>query len=236
MITEDNVEQIVYNDEILDYRSKLKNLPERELDLILKTFGDSLVGTGTYSREEIMSCSLKMGSVSNFDLDRNSTIDYADTSISESSESFNNDLIISRSSTIDKERLTKDFLFNELSAKKLQEWHIIKINNKGKKQNRILGIDAYYVYNDKVSNRKKSKKYKFIKKMFKSNDAKRTSRPLDSIQYIQRVDYKTLIIKFKEEGKDKNITYECPAIDICSEILAKLKYLGKEVKDVEEDK
>ena len=179
---------------------------------------------------------MKMGTMTNFTDNRNSISGYDlnNSSRSDSSESYNTDLILTRNNTVDRERNTKDFLFNELSAKKLQEFVIVKINHKGKRQNRILGIDAYNVYNDKVSNRKRNNNYKSLKGLFKSNDAKRTSRPLESVQYVQRKNNRTFVIKFKEDGKDKNITYETPTIDLCSEILAKLKYLGKEVKDLEE--
>jgi len=155
---------------------------------------------------------------------------------SESSGSMSIEILRPSNSQVDKSRDTKDFLFNELTSKKLQEFLIIKINAKGKRQNRTLGIDGYNIYNDKVSNRKRSKKYTIIKKIFKPNDTKRSCRPLETVRFIERLDSKTFVISFKETKKDKIIKYECPTVDVCSEIMAKLKYLGKEVRDLDKEK
>lgn len=234
---EKDVEGMVYNFSLIDIKTKLKNLPHKELDLVPKTFVDSLVGTGDYSKEEIISCSIKMGTMPA--LNRGSTFkahqDMGSDSITdESSESFGIDAFRPLAKTVDKSRETKDFLFNEITSKKLQEFNIIKINSKGKRQNRTLGIDGYNIYNDKVSNRKRKKRYTIFKKIFKPNDAKRSTRPLDTVQLIERLSSKTFRITYKETKKDKIITYECPTTDICSEIMAKLKYLGKNVKDIEQ--
>jgi hypothetical protein len=128
---------------------------------------------------------------------------------------------------VDKAREVKDFLFNDLTAKKLQEFELTKINNKGKRQRRIFGIDGYAVYNDKVPNRQKSDRYKLLKKLFKSSEVKRSSRPLVSIKEVTRKNDKSFVVSFKDENKDKSITYECDTTDQCSEILAKFEYLLK---------
>jgi len=164
--TKEDIENIMYNSAILDYKTVLKNIVSKELDLVPKVYGDSIVGAGDYSREEIMTCSMKMGALDEF---RGMRCTFqpppisVDSRGSESSESFNESFMKNRANTVDKERHTKDFLFNELTSKKLQEFYVVKINSKGKRQNRILGIDGYNIYNDKVSNRKKSKKYKLFK-------------------------------------------------------------------------
>jgi hypothetical protein len=154
----DDIDMIIYNQNIIDYRSALKNLTSKELDLVPKVYGDSIVGKGDYSREEIMSCSMKMGTMPNLEPSDNmrSISLRQDSSLGELSLTESPE--IQRSATLvvgDKARDTKDFLYNEMSAKKLQEFEIIKINTKGKRQNRILGVDGYSVYNDKIPNRKK---------------------------------------------------------------------------------
>lgn len=154
----DNIDMIIYNQNNLDFRTGLKNLTSKELDLVPKIYGDSIVGKGDYSREEIMSWSMKIGTLSKPDRSEDSR-----TSFQNQGSSFSESSIIEsperqRSATIassDKARDTKDFLYNEMSAKKLQEFEITKINTKGKRQKRILGIDGYSVYNDKVPNREK---------------------------------------------------------------------------------
>jgi hypothetical protein len=128
---------------------------------------------------------------------------------------------------VDTKKEVTDFLYNDMSAKRLEEFPIVKINHRGKRQNRILGIDGYNIYNDKVPNREKSKKFAFIKKIFKGSDAKRASRPLTSIKRYNRDNTRTITIIFDDTKKDKKITYECETIDICSQILAKLEFLHK---------
>jgi hypothetical protein len=78
-----------------------------------------------------------------------------------------------------------------------------------------------------------STKYKLIKKLFKSGETKRSSRPLETVQKIERRGPKWFVIWFKEGNKDKPIIYECHTMDECSEILAKFEYLGKVI--VEKD-
>jgi hypothetical protein len=44
-------------------------------------------------------------------------------------------------------RKEEDFLFGSISAAKYQEFTVIKINKRGKRQQRILGIDGFNTYN-----------------------------------------------------------------------------------------
>lgn len=154
----DDIDMIVYNQNNLDFRTSLKNLTSKELDLVPKIYGDSIVGKGDYSREEIMSWSMKIGTLTKTDRAEESRATFQNQGSSFSESSIVESPERQRSATIansDKARDTKDFLYNEMSAKKLQEFEITKINTKGKRQKRILGIDGYSVYNDKVPNRQK---------------------------------------------------------------------------------
>ena len=47
----------------------------------------------------------------------------------------------------DGHRKEDDFLFGSISAAKYQEFTAIKINKRGKRQQRILGIDGFNIYN-----------------------------------------------------------------------------------------
>jgi hypothetical protein len=49
-------------------------------------------------------------------------------------------------------RKEDDFLFGSVSAAKYQEFAVIKINKRGKRQYRVLGIDGNNTYNIKNSN------------------------------------------------------------------------------------
>ena len=49
-------------------------------------------------------------------------------------------------------RKEEDFLFGSVSAAKYQEFAVIKINKRGKRQFRVLGIDGNNTYNFKSAN------------------------------------------------------------------------------------
>ena len=49
---------------------------------------------------------------------------------------------------VDHNRNEDEFLFNQISASKYQEFKVIKINARGKKQERVLAIDGYNIYNE----------------------------------------------------------------------------------------
>lgn len=44
-------------------------------------------------------------------------------------------------------RKEEDFLFGSISAAKYQEFTVVKINKRGKRQIRVLGIDGFNIYN-----------------------------------------------------------------------------------------
>jgi hypothetical protein len=45
------------------------------------------------------------------------------------------------------------FMFNDVTAAMFKEWHVIKKNKYGKRQQRMLGIDLNKIYNRKVGER-----------------------------------------------------------------------------------
>ena len=55
-----------------------------------------------------------------------------------------------------KVREDSDFLFNPISANQLQEYTVVKTNNRGKRQQRVFGIDGHFIYNDLPSEKPKS--------------------------------------------------------------------------------
>lgn len=81
---------------------------------------------------------------------------------------------------------------------------------------------------------KNSKRFKLLKSIFKSSDVKRSSRPLDSIKDVHRKDEKQFVLDFKDEKKNKAITYEWETKDECSQILAKFEYLFKNNRPAQE--
>ena len=211
-ITDKNIEDIVYNNNMLDNRLLLKNLQTKELDLVNKVYGDSIVGNSEVSHEEkitrfsmisdiglqqnLMSHSNRVTGANSFADNSNPAFVPYD-SVIENSESFSPQKAqdLKRRETV---KEVKDFLFNEVTAKKLHEYEVTKINSKGKRQKRIFGIDGYAVYNDKDPNRKKGKNYMWLKKMFKPSEVKRSTRPLNTITNIERKDDISFEIQFND--------------------------------------
>jgi hypothetical protein len=50
--------------------------------------------------------------------------------------------------------MVDDEIFNEMKASKYEEFDVIKINKRGVRQARILGIDQLNLYNKKMRNKK----------------------------------------------------------------------------------
>lgn len=156
-ITGANIDKLVYNQSHLDFKLMLKNLSSKELELTTKLFGDSVIGGADYSHEEKMSCSMKITGFANFEnIEHRGTL--VPQMIKQLSVSSGESPLKQRSETTkisDKARDVKDFLYNDLTAKQLEQFLVVKINSKGKRQVRIFGIDGFNVYNDKDPNRQK---------------------------------------------------------------------------------
>jgi hypothetical protein len=60
-----------------------------------------------------------------------------------------NDSENARIGGVEGQRREEDFLFGSVSAAKYQEFAVIKINKRGKRQFRVLGIDGNNIYNIK---------------------------------------------------------------------------------------
>jgi hypothetical protein len=114
---------------------------------------------------------------------------------------------------------------------------VTKINQRGKRQTRVLGIDGFNVYNIKnkkakgdsnaINDSGEKKRGSFIgefltKKLF---SVKRKARPISSIDIIRKLNPITIQIIYNEKKDRKAIVYECLNADNCSEIVAKINFL-----------
>ena len=118
----------------------------------------------------------------------------------------------------------KVYIFNDISAGKLQEFEVIKINKFNSKQERILGIDMYYIYN----NLPKNKQNGIFNKFF----GEKTKKPLRKIKDIKScgiVDKKKFYIEMKKNDTEeqKKMIFEVKDVNTRNEILAKLQFLIK---------
>ena len=71
--------------------------------------------------------------------------------------------IKSQSGTLQEEEdQGKEYIFNEFTAGAYQEFDVIKINKYNQKQERILGIDRYHIYNDLPKTKEKTSKFVLV--------------------------------------------------------------------------
>lgn len=126
------------------------------------------------------------------------------------------------------EKVGNEYIFNEISAGKLQEWEVVKINKFQHRNERVLGIDMYNIYNGLPKNEAGGG---FIGKIFNKKSTKTPQRKIKDIIECQICGDKMFYFTFKET-KDKKeeirkSTFEVKNNNIRNEIVAKLQFLIK---------
>jgi hypothetical protein len=117
----------------------------------------------------------------------------------------------------------RDFFFNEISAGLLQEFEVVKINKFKSRQERILGIDMYNIYN----NLPKKKPNGIMNFIFK--EIKKPIRKMKNVKSCGVIGDKSFYIDIKNDDDDevKRSTYEVKTNLIRDEIVAKINFLIK---------
>ena len=117
----------------------------------------------------------------------------------------------------------KDFFFNEISAGLYQEFEVVKINKFKSKQERILGIDMYNLYN----NMPKKRTTGIMNFIFK--ETKKPRRKMKNVKSCAVIGDKSFYIEIKNEDNDqvKRSSYEVKNNLIRDEIVAKINFLIK---------
>ena len=118
----------------------------------------------------------------------------------------------------------REYFFNDISAGLYQEFEVVKINKYKSKQERILGIDMYNLYNNKP---KKKSNNGLLNILFK--ETKKPLRKIKDIKACDILDNKMFYfdVKDEEDKEIKRIVYEVKNNNIRNEIVAKLKFLIK---------
>ncbi|OWZ21542.1 hypothetical protein PHMEG_0003899 [Phytophthora megakarya] len=110
------------------------------------------------------------------------------------------------------------FMFNDVTAAMFKEWHVIKKNKYGKKQQRMLGIDLNKIYNRKVGER--------VITSSKSTKIVRAERPMSGVVWVRfNQDPSEFQIYFKDSIEEIITDYTADSPYECAEIVAKLKYI-----------
>lgn len=117
----------------------------------------------------------------------------------------------------------RDFFFNEISAGLYQEFEVVKINKFKSKQERILGIDMYNLYN----NMPKKKSSGIMNFIFK--ETKKPRRKMKNVKKCAVIGDKSFYIDIKDDVSDevKRGCYEVKNNLIRDEIVAKINFLIK---------
>lgn len=100
----------------------------------------------------------------------------------------------------------------------------MKINRRGAKQNRILGIDQTKIYNYDPAVRTKNQEAGLFSKLMGNSTLTGTKTPHRLVSDIQDLrDFEPLL--FEIVFKDKNIQYVVKKTEVKERILRKLRYL-----------
>ena len=134
-----------------------------------------------------------------------------------------NDKKTSKNEKDDEANSGGNFFFNEISAGLYQEYEVVKINKFKSKQERILGIDMYNLYN----NLPKKKTGGLMNFIFK--ETKKPRRKMKNVKACAVIGDKTFYIDIKNEESDevKRSSYEVKNNLIRDEIVAKINFLIK---------
>lgn len=128
--------------------------------------------------------------------------------------------------TISPSKKEYEFLFNEISASRYQEFNVTKTNRFGNKQKRILGVDRYNLYNLKSGVSSESQSL-MTTNVLKKAKTKRPLLPIRSIIVIQadKVNSKHFMIYYNDSYKKSVNDYEAEDESGRSEIIAKIKFI-----------
>ncbi|DBA01184.1 TPA: hypothetical protein N0F65_002319 [Lagenidium giganteum] len=108
------------------------------------------------------------------------------------------------------------FMFNDVTAAMFKEWHVVKKNKYGKRQQRMLGVDLNKIYNRKVGER--------VIKSIKTT--KIAERPISSVAWVRFMqDPSDFQIYYKDNIEEIVTDYTADSPYECAEIVAKLKYI-----------
>jgi len=209
-----NTETILnYKEEVnlnnLSMKMQVKDLESRELLLISKYFVDFPY---MMSSRKIQNC------------DSCVSLSQPNTIQTKKTQALFNSFVIDSNLSED------EILLNEISATNYKEYEVRKTNNQGFRQARVLGLDRYYLYNEK---RKKANT--FINTVLPEIYVKTatTAIPIIKISDIVRVErnkdfQRKFTIEFiKPEKTIEKFYYEAATLSEAAEIIVRLRYLMK---------
>jgi hypothetical protein len=124
-----------------------------------------------------------------------------------------------RKSKLNDDDNIREFIFNDVSAGVYQEFEVYNKN----KQERILGIDMYNLYNDLPKNKRGQKGTFFL---FNSSEMKKNPlRKIKDVKACGAIGNKGFYIDLLIDGETRQNVFEAKTVNIRNEIVGKLNYL-----------
>ena len=121
------------------------------------------------------------------------------------------------------------FMFNEITASTLQEWAVIKTNMRGKRQERVMGIDSMFIHNRRPGETGKGY-YSSMKRTLTDLSGIKNERSIKDIveaSFIPGLEAGLFIIFKEKDGGTVRIEYEAETSQDAAEIIAKISYIRK---------
>jgi hypothetical protein len=115
------------------------------------------------------------------------------------------------------------FMYNDHTAATLQEWVVIKINQRGKRQERLMGIDQLFIHNRRLD----GSKLNVLKRVVHGGITERPIKDIIGIDFTKSNPC-GFWIQYKEGADDKlTLEYEAGTARDAAEIVAKIQYIQK---------
>eukprot|EP01029_Cantina_marsupialis_P003409 TRINITY_DN132499_c0_g2_i1.p1 TRINITY_DN132499_c0_g2~~TRINITY_DN132499_c0_g2_i1.p1 ORF type:complete len:523 (+),score=90.93 TRINITY_DN132499_c0_g2_i1:160-1728(+) len=105
------------------------------------------------------------------------------------------------------------FVFDGVDGSKYQEWKLIKINKRGRRQERTLGVDFMKIYNKRSASL-----------VFSVRRSNRYVSTLKRVLYDASIP-RDIKLEFIEDGVVEILHYEAPTVRMACEIVAKIRFV-----------
>ena len=106
------------------------------------------------------------------------------------------------------------FMLNDVLAAVYKEWNVVKTNRHGKRQPRVIGVDAYNIYNS-------------LRESHTTKGVHRAERPISQVQKVtwEETDPHAFSITYRERVDETTVRYRAESAFDAAEIVAKIQYL-----------
>ena len=121
------------------------------------------------------------------------------------------------------------FMFNDHTASTLQEWVVIKTNTRGRRQERIMGIDQLYIHNRRLGETHPNRGLSAVKRALNGGHSERAIKDILNISFISN-NPAAFRMTYKEGLEDKvTLDYEAQTARDAAEIVAKIQYIQRHI-------